>query len=123
MAVRVLRELGASGGAWGGVDARCGPMVQPWAQPRKRAKSHFILNRVHAALASGAGVKCVTRWLRTVSLPRWGRETLKKPQPWMNCICVPASSITSPFFRCAVSPTTGLPFTAGWCAPSTCAST
>jgi len=40
-----------------------------------------------------------------------------------NCICVPASSITSPFFRLTVSPTSGVLFTVGRAAPSTWAST
>ena len=44
-------------------------------------------------------------------------------QACTNCICVPASSITSPFFRCTVSPVTGLPLTVGCSVPSTCAST
>ena len=44
-------------------------------------------------------------------------------QPWMNCICVPASSMTSPFFSGTASPDTGEPFTVGRVLPSTCANT
>ena len=40
-----------------------------------------------------------------------------------NCICVPASSITSPFFKPTVSPASGVLLTVGRAAPSTWAST
>ena len=40
-------------------------------------------------------------------------------QACTNCICVPASSITSPFFRRHRSPTSGLPLTVGRELPST----
>jgi hypothetical protein len=42
---------------------------------------------------------------------------------WTNCICVPASSITSPIFRLIVSPVSGVLLTVGRDAPSTWAST
>ena len=44
-------------------------------------------------------------------------------QPWMNCICVPASSIKSPLASGAVSVTSGTPLMLGRLAPSTWAST
>lgn len=40
-------------------------------------------------------------------------------QPWMNCIWVPASSMTSPLRSGTASPETALPFTVGRVAPST----
>ncbi len=42
-------------------------------------------------------------------------------QRWTNCICVPASSITSPLRSGTESPTSGTPLTLGRVAPSTCA--
>lgn len=42
-------------------------------------------------------------------------------QRWMNCICVPASSITSPLRKGTESPTSGTPLTLGRVLPSTCA--
>lgn len=42
---------------------------------------------------------------------------------WMNCICVPASSITSPLRRAMDSPVSGAPLTVGRAAPSTWANT
>ena len=44
-------------------------------------------------------------------------------QPWMNCICVPASSIRSPLRSAIDSPVSGMPLTLGRWLPSTWANT
>lgn len=43
------------------------------------------------------------------------------PQWWMNCIAVPASSMTSPLRSGTESPISGTPLTLGRLLPSTCA--
>jgi hypothetical protein len=45
------------------------------------------------------------------------------PYIWMNCICVPASSIRSPFFSGAMSVASGMPLMLGRDRPSTWAMT
>ena len=51
------------------------------------------------------------------------RQDAARQAACTNCICVPASSMTSPFFKLTVSPTRGELFTVGRAEPSTWAST
>jgi hypothetical protein len=89
---------------------RCYPMLKAAARRCKGPMSHFAANAPPHDNRRHLDVKSIT-------------PAKKAGQAWMNCICVPASSITSPFFRCKVSPTSGLPLMVGRLAPSTWANT
>ena len=81
----------------------------------------------HEGTQARVGNRQIERGDEAQRLPTGGVSDRGQSRGWVqactNCICVPASSITSPFFRCTVSPTTGLPLTVGCSAPSTWAST
>ena len=57
------------------------------------------------------------------SLPKWGADEPRCGQALMNCMRVPASSITSPFLKGSPSPETGTPLTLGRKVPSRCEKT
>lgn len=100
---RMTMQRGASGAGVNLVTAAIG-------QAGKRARGHA------GKRARGCGGRQVRR------LPGAARPA-RGGQNWMNCICVPASSMTSPFFRCTESPVNGVPLIAGRCVPSTWAIT
>ena len=80
---------------------------------RKAGDSHFDTAAGAPVDRQGAGVNSVTPQVE----PGTGPDAA---QWWMNCIWVPASSITSPLRSGTESPASGTPLTLGRAAPSTC---
>lgn len=77
---------------------------------RKPGDSHFIAPEPEILAACHPGVKSFTSPAGGGGGRQW----------WMNCIWVPASSITSPLRKGTESPASGTPLTLGRAAPSTC---
>src|SRR5450755_929480 len=90
-------------------------------QTAQAANVAFAAHRAALGCAGCLGVKYVT--LRADSARAAAGRGRSAQAAWTNCICVPASSITSPFFSPTVSPMSGLLLTVGREAPSTWAST
>ena len=95
----------AAAGVEGGGNRRGCADVAARAGRRKRRSGIWRANR--RATLSGRPERDIRHGAR-----RRGAGGAQR-QAWTNCICVPASSITSPFFRLTVSPTSGLPLTVG----------
>ena len=89
-------------------------MLMPPGTARKPSGAH---SRALSGAGPGPAVTPVTPAAATPPQPRPRR----RPHREMNCICVPASSITSPLRSGTDSPTSGTPLTLGRDAPSTCA--
>ena len=92
-------------------------MVRAGPPGRKGRMSRFGVFDVPAVQGTGGAVSFVT--CATAPDPSEATRGAEPTQPWMNCICVPASSITSPFFSGMASPATAEPLTVGRVLPST----
>ena len=111
---------------WSGRLAKQAAPTQGWGSDVRAAKAGAQAANVANAQSNAPLHGASDRGVHSVTFKGpFGRVPVVRDAQaaWTNCICVPASSITSPFFSGMASPDTGAPLTVGRVAPSTCANT